>query len=104
MIAIYLLKTFFPPEPGLTIRLAVLTAALPVGLSEVFEGQEEQNHLTFLVFDWNNIQEAPKCISLVLKEKKKKSKSAKVLSDGYNSPNAHHKQNICVRKSAACKD
>lgn len=53
-------------QRGLTVRLAVLTAALPVGRREVFEGQEEQDHLTFLVFDWDNVQEAPERISLVL--------------------------------------
>lgn len=64
-------STFTFLQRSLTVRSAVVTAALPVGLSEVFEGQEEQHHFTFLVFDWNNIQEAPKRISWGFLEKKK---------------------------------
>lgn len=63
-------------QPSLTVRSAVVTAALPEGLSEVFEGQEEQHHFTFLIFDWNNIQEAPKRISWGFFFLEKKSKSA----------------------------
>lgn len=37
--------------------------AFPVRFADIFKGQQKQNHLALLVFNWNNIQETPELIS-----------------------------------------
>lgn len=46
----------------LTISRAVVIA-FPIGFADVFKGQQEQHHLTFLIFNWHNVQEAPEWVS-----------------------------------------
>lgn len=47
---------------GLTIFMIVVMA-FPVRFGDIFKGQQKQNHLALLIFNWNNIQETPELIS-----------------------------------------
>ena len=47
----------------LTISLLAVVVAFPIGITDIFKREQEQNHLAFLILNRHNVQETPERIS-----------------------------------------